>query len=156
MAKLKLRHLPALLASLALAAPALAQDALRGTWRGAYHCNQGNTALALTIEPRKGGSLTALFHFEAATDNPGVPAGCFEMEGRHDPATGRLALLPLRWILRPPNSLMVGLEGTLSGAGSRIEGLVAGPGCTAFRVERAPGPPAAEACRSGAPLLSLR
>ena len=44
----------------------------------------------------------------------------------------------------------------LSGGGERLEGEVQGPGCTAFLVERAPGPPAVEACRSGAPLLSLR
>jgi hypothetical protein len=139
-----------------LALPAAAQPELRGTWRGAYHCNQGNTALALSIEPRKDGTLSALFHFEAASDNPGVPTGCFEMEGRFDAASGRAELRPLRWVLRPPGYLMVGLEGVLSVEGARLEGRVAGPGCTSFRLERAPGPPAAEACRSGAPVLSLR
>lgn len=139
-----------------LAAPAAAQDALRGTWRGAYHCNQGNTALALTIDARKDGTLTALFHFEAASDNPGVPTGCFAMEGSHDPATGRTELRPLNWVLRPGFYVMVGLDGVLSAEGDRIEGRVLGPGCTAFRLERAPGPAAAAACRSGAPLLSLR
>jgi hypothetical protein len=139
-----------------LALPAAAQQELRGTWRGAYHCNQGNTALALSIEPRKDGTLSALFHFEAASDNPGVPTGCFEMEGRFDAASGRAELRPLRWVLRPPGYLMVGLEGVLSVEGARLEGRVAGPGCTSFRLERAPGPPAAEACRSGAPVLSLR
>lgn len=147
-----MRRLAALL--VLLAAPAAAQDELRGTWRGGYICAQGHTALALTIEPRKDGRLTALFHFEAATDNPGVPAGCFEMEGRHDPATGRVSLEPLRWVLRPAHYLMVGLDGAI--AQGAIEGTVAGPGCTAFRVERAPGPSAAAACRTGAPLLSLR
>lgn len=139
---------------LLLAAPAAAQEELRGTWRGGYICAQGHTALALTIEPRKDGMLTALFHFEAATDNPGVPTGCFEMEGRHEAATGRVALQPRRWILRPANYLMVGLDGTA--AQGVLEGVVAGPGCAAFRVERVPGPPADQACRSGAPLLSLR
>lgn len=139
-----------------LAAPAMAQDGLRGTWRGAYHCNQGNTALALTIEPRKDGSLAALFHFELAADNPGVPTGCFEMEGRFEPATGQMMLRPVRWVLRPGGYLMVGLDGLVSVEGERMEGAVRGPGCTAFRIERAPGPAAAEACRTGAPLLSLR
>jgi hypothetical protein len=141
---------------LLLAVPAAAQQDLRGTWRGAYQCAQGNTALALSIEPRKDGSLTALFHFEAAADNPGVPTGCFEMEGDFDPATGQADLRPLRWVLRPAGYIMVGLAGRLSGMGDRLEGRVRGPGCTAFLVERAPGPPATEACRSGAPLLSLR
>ena len=138
-----------------LAAPAVGQD-LGGTWRGAYQCAQGNTALALTIEPRKGGALGALFHFEAAADNPDVPTGCFEMEGRFDPATGQVELSPLRWLLRPKDYVMVGLVGRLTGPGNRIQGQVRGPGCTAFVLERAPGPPAGAACRSGAPLLSLR
>ncbi len=143
-----------LVALLLLAAPAAAQDDLRGTWRGGYVCAQGQTALALTIEPRKDGTLAALFHFEAATENPGVPTGCFEMDGRHEAGSGRIVLQPRRWVLRPANYLMVGLEGVV--AQGVMEGTVAGPGCTTFRVERAPGPPAAEACRSGAPLLSLR
>ena len=139
-----------------LAAPAAAQDGLRGTWRGGYICAQGHTALALTIEPRKDGTLSALFHFEAASDNPGVPTGCFEMQGGHDPATGRVRLEPLRWILRPEGYLMVGLDGALSADRRAIEGTVAGPGCTAFRVERTTGGAGAEACRSGAPVISLR
>jgi len=139
-----------------LGAPAAAQDAAGGTWRGEYVCGQGNTALALTIEPRKDGTLAALFHFAAAPDNPGVPAGCFEMAGRYEPATGRVDLRPLRWLRRPADYVMVGLDGQLSPDAAAIEGLVRGPGCTGFRVARAPGPGAAEACRSGAPLLSLR
>lgn len=141
---------------LLLAAPAAAQDGIGGTWRGAYVCAQGNTALALTIEPRKDGTLAALFHFEAAPDNPEVPTGCFEMNGRHDPATGRLAFSPVRWLRRPPFYVMVGLEGRVSGGGQRIEGRVLGPGCTVFMLDRAPGPPAGDACRAGGPLLSLR
>jgi len=141
-------------ALLLLAAPAAAQEELRGTWRGGYICGQGHTALALTITPRKDGTLSALFHFQAAANNPGVPSGCFEMEGRFDPATGRVQLNQTRWILRPQDYVMVDLDGVLSG--DRLEGEVAGPWCTLFALQRQPGPPAAEACRRGAPLLSLR
>lgn len=140
---------------LLLAAPAVAQD-LRGTWHGTYTCLQGNTALSLTVEPRKDGTLGALFHFEAAPDNPAVPTGCFEMSGRVDPASGRLELRPLRWLRRPADYLMVGLDGRLSRNGQVLEGRVLGPGCTTFRVERVDLPLAGDACRAGAPLLSLR
>jgi len=141
---------------LLLATPAVAQEELRGTWRGGYVCGQGHTALALTIEPRKDGTLSALFHFEAASDNPDVPTGCFEMEGRLEPASGRLVLERRRWLLRPPDYVMVDLDGTVAPGRDRIEGRVIGPWCTGFAVARVPGRSDAEACRTGAPLLSLR
>jgi hypothetical protein len=139
-----------------VAAPAAAQTGFGGTWRGTYVCAQGNTALALTIAPRKDGTVSALFHFAAAPDNPDVRTGCFEMQGRAGDTPGEIALRPVRWLRRPANYLMVGLDGAISADGGRIEGLVRGPGCTVFRVERIPGPPDGEACRAGAPLLSLR
>ncbi len=150
-----MRRAAALLAAVLLATPAAAQDPT-GTWRGDYICGQGNTALALTIEARKDGGISALFHFEAAPDNPGVPTGCFEMQGRFSPATGQVTLGPQRWLRRPPNYVMVGLEGRLSDDGTEIQGMVQGPGCSFFRVARAPDTPSAAACRAGAPLLSLR
>ncbi|BDG72336.1 hypothetical protein [Roseomonas fluvialis] len=151
-----IRAAAALLGALALATPAVAQEELRGTWRGDYICAQGNTALALTIEPAKDGRLSALFHFEAAPDNPDVPTGCYEMQGGYTPATRQVTLGPQRWLRRPPNYVMVGLEGHLSADGGEIQGRVQGPGCSFFRVERAPDAPSAAACRAGAPLLSLR
>jgi hypothetical protein len=150
-----IRAAAALLGAVLLAAPAGAQD-VSGTWRGDYICGQGNTALALTIEARKDGGLSALFHFEAAADNPGVPTGCYEMQGRFTPATREVTLGPQRWLRRPRNYVMVGLEGHLSADGEEIQGMVQGPGCSFFRVQRAPDAPSADACRSGHPLLSLR
>ncbi len=149
-----MRRLAALL--LLLAAPAAAQEELRGTWRGGYVCAQGHTAVALTIEPRQDGTFSALFHFEAASDNPGVPTGCYEMRGRLDPATGRVLFRQHRWLLRPPDYVMVDLEGQLSSSGDRMEGRVVGPFCTEFQVALVPGRSDAEACRTGAPLISLR
>jgi hypothetical protein len=151
-----MRTAAALLAAALLATPATAQEDLRGTWRGDYICAQGNTALALTIEPRADGMLSALFHFEAAPDNPDVPTGCYEMQGRYTPATREVAFGPQRWLRRPQNYVMVGLEGHLSSDGSEIQGLVQGPGCSFFRVQRVADAPSAAACRAGAPLLSLR
>lgn len=151
-----MRPAAALLAALLAAAPAAAQEEMRGTWRGAYVCAQGNTALALTIEPRKDGTLSALFHFEAAPDNPDVPTGCYEMEGRFTPESREVLLLPRRWLQRPANYVRVGLQGRLSEDGTAMQGQVRGPGCAEFRVTRTAEAPSADACRSGAPLLSLR
>src|SRR5262249_551143 len=139
-----------------LATPAVAQEELRGTWRGSYVCAQGNTALALTIEPDKPGGFTAFFHFEAPSDNPDVPTGCYEMQGRFDAASPRMVLNQRRWVLKPPGYAMVDLSGQLSATGDRIEGQVHGPFCTTFQVERSPGPPGEEACRRGEPVISLR
>ncbi|MBR0653373.1 hypothetical protein GXW78_27225 [Roseomonas terrae] len=149
-----MRRLAALL--VLLATPAVAQEQLRGTWRGSYVCAQGHTALALTIEPDKPGTFSAFFHFEAPSDNPGVPTGCYEMQGRFDPTTRQMVLNQRRWVLKPPNYVMVDLSGQLSPGGDRIEGQVHGPFCATFQVDRAPGPPAAEACRRGEPVISLR
>jgi hypothetical protein len=145
----------ALLVGLVATAPAAAQDGLRGTWRGSYACAQGETALALSLEPRKDGSIAALFHFEAVPDNPDVPTGCFAMEGRFSAATGELALAPARWLSRPAGYVMVGLVGQVTPEGV-FAGAVRGPGCTGFRVERVSAAVVEQACRAGAPLLSLR
>lgn len=148
-----IRPLAALLLLLAL--PARAQDGVAGTWTGHYTCAQGNTAMALTITAQKDQRVTALFHFEAAADNPEVPTGCYEMAGTYDAASGQLRLSPWRWLLRPPFYVMVGLDGRLAADGT-LAGEVQGPGCTSFAVTRAPSRADPQACRSGAPLLSLR
>ena len=134
----------ALLFSLA-AAPVAAQG-IGGTWRGLYQCGQGSTALTLTIAPAGKERVNALFHFEAAPDNPAVPAGCFEMTGRFEALSGRLTLDPSFWIARPADYVMVGLRGEMRG--DTIAGQVEGPGCTEFRLARRSIPSAIAACRS--------
>lgn len=132
-----------------------ARDGIAGTWTGHYTCAQGNTAMALTITPMGGSRVTALFHFEAAADNPEVPTGCYEMVGDYDAMRGRLRLSPWRWLMRPPFYVMVALDGRLAPDGT-LAGEVRGPGCTSFAVTRAARPADPEACRRGGPLLSLR
>ena len=139
-----MRRAAALLLCLA-AAPAAAQG-IGGTWRGTYNCGQGNTALTLTIAPAGKERVNALFHFEPAFDNPGVPAGCFEMTGRFEALSGRLTLDPSFWIARPDDYVMVGLRGEMRG--DATPGQVEGPGCTEFRLARRSIPRAIAACRS--------
>ena len=139
------RRAAALLLCLA-AAPAAAQE-IAGSWRGTYTCGQGNTALTLTIAALDKERVSALFHFEAAPDNPGVPSGCFEMSGRFDARTGRLALAPGFWIARPQGYEMVGLEGQLGADGMAMSGRVDHPTCTSFQLVRRVIPNAIAACR---------
>jgi hypothetical protein len=77
------------------------------------------------------------------------------MQGRFEAATGDLALVPRRWLLRPGGYVMVGLVGRVSRDGV-FAGSVRGPGCTEFRVERVSAAVSGDGCRAGAPLLSLR
>lgn len=133
---------------LLLAVPAVAQEGVGGTWQGTYTCNQGNTALTLTISPVDKERVSALFAFEAAPDNPGVPSGCFEMTGRFDARSGSLHLEPSHWVRRPGGYIMVGLDGQVRGNGSQLAGTVDGPGCTTFRLARRSLPNAIAACRN--------
>lgn len=107
-----------------------------GDWTGTYICMQGETSLRLTITPKIGGGVDALFHFGRLPSNPGVPEGCFLMTGTFDPPTGRLTLIPTRWLLHPYTFVTVELDGALDPSGSQISGTVAGPGCTTFELSR--------------------
>jgi hypothetical protein len=109
---------------------------LAGDWTGSYICMQGETALRLTITPKIGSGVAALFHFGRLPSNPNVPDGCFLMTGTFDPLTGRLTLIPTRWLLHPYSFVTVGLDGALDSSGSQIGGTVAGPGCTTFELSR--------------------
>lgn len=130
----------ALIASLALAVsvPAYAEPApdITGEWRGRYVCNQGLTALQLTIQRRPDGGLAATFMFGPLPENPTVPKGAYVMSGTFDPATREMALEGVGWLNLPRSYVMVGLEGRISASGDRLFGLVPGPGCTWFELRR--------------------
>lgn len=119
-----------------------------GEWVGTYTCAQGLTGVTLTITEATPRSARALFHFYADPSNPSVPTGCFTQTGAYDAATGHLALRGERWLLRPPNYIVVGFVGDLGP--ERLDGVVTGaPGCTSFHlVRRAVAPPAPLQCRA--------
>ncbi|WP_327588138.1 serine/threonine protein kinase [Nonomuraea sp. NBC_00507] len=115
--------------------PAPERASVAGRWTGSYVCNQGKTALELTIKQTSPGEIEAVFAFEADPSNPGVPSGSFAMRGR---LTERaLELNGERWIDRPGKYVMVDLRATLTeDRPSAIKGTIVGGGCSTFTVER--------------------
>ncbi|WP_170223065.1 serine/threonine-protein kinase [Nonomuraea turkmeniaca] len=117
------------------ATPVPERASVAGRWTGTYLCNQGKTALELTIKETSPGQLEAVFAFKADPSNPGVPSGSFAMSGW---LTGRvLQLTGERWIDRPGDYVMVGLRANLTeDRPSTLRGIVRGGGCSSFTVER--------------------
>ncbi|MEO3876298.1 protein kinase [Nonomuraea sp. B12E4] len=116
-------------------APTPTNASVAGRWTGTYVCNQGKTALDLTITESSPGRLKATFAFEADPSNPGVPSGSFAMSGE---VTGRaLDLKGVRWIDRPGDYIMVDLLADLTGdRPATIRGSVLGGGCSTFTIKR--------------------
>jgi hypothetical protein len=88
-----------------------------GDWRGTYGCAQWLTAVNLTVRQRFGSSVDAVFHFYAVPQNPGVPTGCFWMQGRLGANTQEFSLTSdnSQWIVGPGNYVVVNFHGCLSG-----------------------------------------
>jgi hypothetical protein len=109
-----------------------------GAWKGAYGCAQGVTGLTLTIEPAVDGVVSATYEFYAAPENPGVPNGSFRMTGTYDDE-GRLALQGSEWIDQPPGYVMVDYESHPDRGidPHHLFGIVLGPGCTLFTMDKA-------------------
>lgn len=129
-----------------MGATASAQEAsLTGYWRGTYDCAQGLTGINLTIRQGVGTAVEAVFHFYAVPQNPGVPTGCFKMSGRLDPNTREFVLESdeSRWLVRPPDYVVVNFHGILGRNGRSMRGRVEGPGCTQFGLRRLDAPPPA-------------
>lgn len=107
-----------------------------GQWRGAYECNQGKTALTLTVSDAGGGKLTARFDFGPLPANPLVPTGAFTMDGRLDVKTRRVTFHAGKWINQPMNYFTVDLDGYVEASGNRITGIVPAAGCSVFDLVR--------------------
>jgi len=108
-----------------------------GAWKGAYGCAQGVTGLTLTIEPEVDDQIAATYEFYAVPENPDVPTGSFRMTGTYK--EGRLALQGSEWIQQPPGYLMVDYESNpeLGIDPHHLFGIVLGPGCTLFTMDKA-------------------
>lgn len=118
---------------------------LAGSWAGHYDCQQGRTALELDISVTGPQTLEALFYFHAAPENPGVPDGCFLMQGKMVPAENLMVLKPTAWLKQPAGYVAVGLRGQLGPSGL-LQGRIFGPGCTGFTLTRQPAPTAPAPC----------
>ena len=113
---------------------------LSGDWVGEYVCNQGLTGLTLRVRDTSEGPRAVFVFYEAAA-NPGVPDGCFEMAGRFDAETGALDFIAGVWIHRPRTYVTVDLTGEADLATGGYHGVVHGPNCGAFTLQRgAPAP----------------
>lgn len=123
---------------------AVAQTAA-GTWVGRYLCGQGQTGLALHVRAPGKDQLTALFHFFALPENPGVPTGCFTMTGAQDQA-GSVTLWQEAWLLRPPDYEMVDLSGLLAAGGGSLAGAIGHESCSKFALVRGGAPELPAAC----------
>ncbi|SDR26476.1 hypothetical protein SAMN05444161_2473 [Rhizobiales bacterium GAS191] len=108
----------------------------QGVWRGRYVCAQGTTGLTLTVRPSGANDVIAVFSFYAIADNPHVPSGQFRMFGQLGSKAGHLTLVARSWTHRPPFYVMVGLDGDYDPVSGQYKGLVDGPGCTSFVVQR--------------------
>jgi hypothetical protein len=73
------------------------------------------------------------------------------MSGRFDATSGEFVLESdeSRWLVQPPNYIVVNFRGVLGQGGRSMRGLVEGPGCTQFALQRLERPPLApDACTS--------
>ncbi|HEX8384883.1 MAG TPA: hypothetical protein VF576_01810, partial [Rubricoccaceae bacterium] len=98
---------------------------LTGAWAGVYDCTQGPTGLELDLRGDAEGGLKATFRFFAVSSNPSVPSGAYRMTGAHY-ADGRLALLGDRWEERPPDYVMLDLDGWADRGADRLHATVCG------------------------------
>lgn len=123
-----------LAASLAsMSVPAMGADLLSGEWVGSYLCQQGLTALTLTIEP-DGARWSGIFAFGPNKDNKAVPNGAYRLVITETEAGFHME--PGAWIEQPAGYTAVALNGAISDDLTMLAGDVAFDGCTRFATER--------------------
>jgi hypothetical protein len=128
------RMVGACLAGLLVAAPAYAAtDLLRGVWVGFYTCNQGLTAVTLTVQP-DGEQWSGLFSFGPDKANKDVPEGQYELTIADD--AGEISFIAGDWIAQPAGYVTVDLRGRMSADLTTIAGQVDFEGCDWFAVTR--------------------
>lgn len=98
---------------------------------GSYLCAQGRTALVLRVRDVRGSALRVEFDFLHAASRA---AGRYTLTGLCT-TDGRVRLDPEAWIVRPPNYIMVGMDGAVSG--ETFRGVITHPSCGDFTVTRA-------------------
>jgi hypothetical protein len=107
-------------------------------WVGTYRCNQGLSAVRLTIDASDSGSATARYDFGPLEENPSVPVGAFELTGdlkaKSAGFTGELEAT--RWIVQPEGYFMVGLSIESTPNGRRLRGTIHHETCSDFQVRR--------------------
>jgi hypothetical protein len=104
-----------------------------GTWVGTYNCNQGLTAVRVTLRDGGAGRVQGLFAFSAHWTNPYVESGSYLIRGEVT-AAGHIAVNGTGWVDQPVGYEMVGFSGQITG--SSITGDIPFGGCTWIRLDR--------------------
>lgn len=107
-------------------------------WEGTYVCNQGLSAVKLTLDVGPANDVIARYDFGPVPSNPSVPQGAYLLtgslvsEGRNG-FSGELT--DSEWIVRPPAYFMVPLA-IETGDGKSMTGTIRHPSCTSFQATR--------------------
>jgi hypothetical protein len=107
-------------------------------WQGTYVCNQGLSAVTLTIDADHNGNATARYDFGPVPSNPSVPSGAYTLTGalrRQDGGGFAGDFEATEWIVHPPNYFMVAVS-VESGDGRKMTGKIAHPSCRDFDTTR--------------------
>lgn len=107
---------------------------LEGAWVGEYHCRQGVVGLKLMME-RFQDHYTGVFIFFPIAANPNVPEGRFNFTATLSDG-GQFSAEPHSWIVRPPEYVMVAMEGLLSADAQTLKGDITDPACGPFWVNK--------------------
>ncbi len=144
--RLARRTAAALAVMASVAFPALAETE---RWEGSYYCSQGITGMTLTVRERTGDDVVAEFLFYAHPSNPGVPTGCYLVEGRLAEGEDGVRLTPKEWIERPGDTWsMTPLKGALDADSQRLKGWIDVLRCGGFDLSFiGDGESVAPACR---------
>ncbi len=104
-----------------------------GTYQGGYVCQQGETALTLTVNEPDDGQQLAEFAFGG---NNGLPDGAYIVRVRID-RSGDIVLTPQQWLRKPDGYQMVGAR--VRRDGDRLTGAITNPGCRDIALRRVGG-----------------
>ena len=113
---------------------------MHSRWEGTYRCSQGETAVMLTLDANKDGSLEAVFEFGPTPENPTVPTGSYKLRGivrAGKEGSFDIALDPFEWLDQPDGYIMVSMSATSSRKWQRLVGRIDHPSCGEITVRRA-------------------
>lgn len=110
-------------------------EEMKGMYVGKYTCGQGATGLDLLVY-EKNGAPEALFNFYPTPGNEGVPHGLFRYDRPKRGAAGGIVFTHAEWIKQPVGYSASPFTITKSKVKGEISALMAGSGCTSFRLKR--------------------
>jgi hypothetical protein len=113
-------------------------DHVEQEYQGVYFCGRQVAHLTLKVfqqsgEPRR----RALFVFGPNDSGTDLPRGAFMVEGVIDSLGGLMALMPVKWVSKPPGYSWFGLSGGSDDGGKTFSGRLSdNSSCTRFTLAR--------------------